>query len=111
MSVYNGVLYPADPPEGIERNPDQQPEATVLTVITGITFALSTFSIITRLYGRTVLMKKFAFDDCKLTPDWVRKITLTKAAVLMLLAYICNVIMVAFVLDSPFIPSFPHRSL
>lgn len=67
MSVYNGVLYAADPPDGIERDPDQQPEAAVLTVITGITFALSTFSIITRLYGRIVLMKKFAFDDCRST--------------------------------------------
>jgi len=66
MSVYNGVLYPADPPEGIERDPNQKPEAAVLTIVTGITFALSTFSIITRLYGRIVLIKKFAFDDCKL---------------------------------------------
>lgn len=65
MSLYNGVLYAADPPEGVERDPDQKPEAAVLTVITGITFALSTISIFTRLYGRTVLMKKFAFDDCK----------------------------------------------
>jgi len=65
MSVYNGVLYPADPPDGFERDPDQKPEASVLTIVTGVTFALSTFSIITRLYGRTVLMKKFAFDDCK----------------------------------------------
>ena len=66
MSVYNGVVYPADPPEGIERDPNQKPEAAVLTIVTGITFALSTFSIITRLYGRIVLIKKFAFDDCKL---------------------------------------------
>ena len=65
MSVYNGVLYPADPPEGIERDPDQKPEAAILTIVTGITFALSTFSIIIRLYGRIVLIKKFAFDDCK----------------------------------------------
>ena len=65
MSVYNGVVYPADPPEGIERDPNQKPEAAVLTIVTGITFALSTLSIITRLYGRTVLIKKFAFDDCK----------------------------------------------
>jgi hypothetical protein len=66
MSVYNGVVYPADPPEGIERDPNQKPEAAVLTIVTGITFTLSTLSIITRLYGRTVLIKKFAFDDCKL---------------------------------------------
>lgn len=64
MSLYNGVLYAADPPEGVERNPNQEPEAAVLTVITGITFALSTISMITRLYGRIVLIKKFAFDDC-----------------------------------------------
>jgi hypothetical protein len=71
MSVYNGILYPADPPEGYERDPDQQPEAVVLTVVTGVTFALSTFSIIIRLYGRIVLIKKFAFDDCKIlfTPN------------------------------------------
>ncbi|GAB7334877.1 hypothetical protein MBLNU13_g06774t1 [Cladosporium sp. NU13] len=82
MSVYSGVLYPADPPEGIERDPNQKPEAAVLTIVTGITFALSTLSIITRLYGRIILIKKFAFDDF-----------------LMLLAYICNIIMVVFVLD------------
>jgi len=65
MSEYNGVLYPADPPAGVERDPNQTPEAAVLTIVTGITFALSTISMIIRLYGRTVLIKKFSFDDCK----------------------------------------------
>jgi len=111
MSVYNGVLYPADPPAGIERDPNQQPDAAVLTVITGVTFALSTFSIITRLYGRIVLIKSFAFDDCKSTRNWKQMIALTEPAVLMLLAYICNVIMVAFVLDSPFVPGPPLVNL
>lgn len=70
MSVYNGVLYSADPPDGIERNPNQTPDATILTVVTGITFALSTISMATRLYGRIVLIKQFSFDDCKFTNTW-----------------------------------------
>jgi hypothetical protein len=70
MTVYNGVLYPADPPEGVERDPDQKPEAGILIIITGITFTLSTISIITRLYGRIVLIKSFAFDDCQYTQAW-----------------------------------------
>ena len=111
MSVYNGVLYPADPPDGIERNPDQRPEAAVLTIITGITFALSTFSIITRLYGRIVLIKSFAFDDCKSTHDLKPLLALTRSTVLMLLAYICNVVMIAFVLDSPFAPGSSSMTL
>lgn len=65
MSEYNGVVYASDPPEGIDRDPHQPPDAAVLTVITGITFALSTISILVRLYGRCFLIKKFAFDDCK----------------------------------------------
>jgi hypothetical protein len=65
MSVYNGVFYPADPPEGYDRDPDQRPEAAVLTIVTGVVFTLSTLSMIVRLYGRIVLIKKFAFDDCK----------------------------------------------
>lgn len=79
MSVYNGVFYPADPPEGIERDPNQKPEAAILTIVTGITFALSTFSIIVRLYGRTVLIKKFAFDDCTYPIHSNQSITLTTA--------------------------------
>lgn len=66
MSLYKGVLYPADPPEGVERDPDQSPDANVLIVVTGITFVISTISIFIRMYARVVLIKKFAFDDCKL---------------------------------------------
>jgi hypothetical protein len=68
MSLYNGVLYPADPPEGVERDPNQSPEADVLIIVTGVTFAISTISMAVRMYARVVLIKKFAFDDCKLSP-------------------------------------------
>jgi hypothetical protein len=67
MSLYNGVLYPADPPEGVERDPNQSPDANVLIVVTGITFAISTISMAIRMYARVILIKKFAFDDCELT--------------------------------------------
>lgn len=77
MSLYNGVLYPADPPEGVERDPDQSPEANVLIIVTGITFAISTISMAIRMYARVVLIKKFAFDDCKLTRSKARSIVLT----------------------------------
>jgi hypothetical protein len=67
MSLYNGVLYPADPPEGVKRDPDQSPDANILIIVTGITFVISTISMAIRMYARVILIKKFAFDDCKLT--------------------------------------------
>lgn len=66
MSEYNGVLYGADPPAGIERNPDQSPDAAVLTVVTGIVFPLAAISMFIRMYARVVIIKKVALDDCKL---------------------------------------------
>ena len=67
MSLYNGVLYPADPPEGVERDPNQSPEANDMIIVTGLTFAISTISMAIRMYARVILIKKFAFDDCKLS--------------------------------------------
>ena len=64
MSMTDGVLYPMDPPEGTERDPNQSPDAAVLTVITGVTFALATISMGVRLWARIAMIKKVAFDDC-----------------------------------------------
>lgn len=61
----NGILYAANPPEGVERNPNQSPDAAVLTVVTGIVFPLAAISMLIRMYARIVIIKKVAFDDCK----------------------------------------------
>lgn len=65
MSMYQGVLYAADPPEGVAREPDQSPDASVIIAVTAIVFPLATISMFIRMYARIVLIKKVAFDDCE----------------------------------------------
>lgn len=69
MSMYQGVMYAADPPEGVARDPDQTPNASVIIAVTAVVFPLATLSMFVRMYARIVLIKKVAFDDCEYT-NW-----------------------------------------
>ncbi|KAF5024258.1 hypothetical protein F66182_3667 [Fusarium sp. NRRL 66182] len=82
MSVDNGVIYAMDPPEGVARDVNQQPESAPLVIVAAIFFPLATISMIVRVYTRAVMVHKLSFDDYLMTLSWL-----------------CNVLLVAFTLN------------
>ncbi|KAF5672283.1 integral membrane protein [Fusarium heterosporum] len=82
MSVDNGVVYLMDPPSGMIRDVNQRAEYEPLVVVSAVFFPLSTIAMAVRLYTRVAIVHKLSLDDY-----------------LMILAWTCNVLLVAFTLN------------
>ncbi|KAF4443217.1 hypothetical protein F53441_11526 [Fusarium austroafricanum] len=82
MSVDNGVIYVMDPPPGFVRDVNQHPQSAPLVVVSAVFFPLETISMMVRIYTRAAIVRRVSFDDY-----------------LMILAWVCDVLLVAFTLN------------
>ncbi|KAI9151612.1 hypothetical protein HJFPF1_08819 [Paramyrothecium foliicola] len=81
MSLDNGVLYLIDPINAV-RDPNQPAEAAPLTIVTILSFSLATVFMAIRIYARQGLVGRLSLDDY-----------------VMILAFICDGLMVGFTLN------------
>jgi hypothetical protein len=67
MSLYNGVLFSAPPPEGVIPDANAPHNATALVVCIGVFLPLAIISTAIRIFTRVRIQRNVAIDDCALT--------------------------------------------
>lgn len=74
-----GILYAADPPPGVERDPSAAGDNLTLNIVSGIFFPLAVIFTIGRMYTRAVLVRTVSLDDCMFLghprPNWAVVLT------------------------------------